>query len=68
MEAVSTDLLKQIAEDMRFLKNEMVEIKGEISELKDIELEVKPEYLKKLNKIEKGKFLSREELDKEVES
>jgi len=68
MEAVSTDLLKQIAEDMRFLKNEMVEIKGEISELKDIELEVKPEYLKKLNKIEKGKFLSREEFDKEVES
>ena len=68
MEAVSTDLLKQIAEDMRFLKNEMVEIRGEISELKDIELEVKPEYLKKLNKIEKGKFLSREELDKEVES
>jgi len=66
METQSINILKQIAHDVRFLKNEMVEIKEDICGLKDIEFEVKSGYLEKLDKIENGKFLSREEFEKEI--
>jgi hypothetical protein len=63
METININLLKQIAEDLKFVKKELVIIKDEI---KDIGLEVRPEYLEKLNKIEKGRFLSRKEFEKEL--
>ena len=58
--------LETIHKDLEFLKKEMVEIKEDINQLRDIELEVRPEYLEKLNKIENGKFLSREDFEKEM--
>lgn len=59
-----TVTLEQIHEDILFLKREIEEVKEGIDDIKDIELEVKPEYLEKLKQIEKGKFLSRNELKK----
>ncbi|PIN74655.1 hypothetical protein COV18_07230 [Candidatus Woesearchaeota archaeon CG10_big_fil_rev_8_21_14_0_10_37_12] len=55
-------LLKKVAEDVSFIKNELVEIKADLDDLRD--LEVRPEYLEKLEKIEKGKFHSREEVER----
>ena len=57
-------LLKKVAEDVSFIKNELVEIKADLDDLRD--LEVRPEYLEKLNAIEKERSLSREELEKEL--
>ncbi len=67
METAQINLLKQLVNDVGFIKRELLEIKDEITDLKDIELEVKPEYLQKLKKIEKGKFFSQEEFEKEME-
>ncbi len=58
--------LEMMHKDLESLKKEMVGIKEDINELRDIELEVRPEYLEKLNKIEKGKFLSRKDFEKEM--
>lgn len=66
MENMQIDLLKKIVNDMDFIKKELFGIKEEIEDLKDIELEVRPEYLKKLKEIEKGEFLSRKEFEKEM--
>jgi len=65
METANINLLKQIAEDVRFVKEEVVIIKDG---LKDIGFEVRPEYIEKLEKIEKGRFLSRKELEEEMEN
>ncbi len=66
MEILQTNLLKQIVNDICFIKKELFEIKEEIGDLKDIELEVKPEYVEKLKEIEKGKFFSRQEFEREM--
>jgi hypothetical protein len=63
METININLLKQIAEDLKFVKKELVIIKDEI---KDIGLEVTPQNPDTLNKIEKGRFFSRKEFEKEL--
>ncbi len=65
--ANGTVTLELIHEDILSLRKEIEEVKTGIGELKDLELDVKPEYLEKLKKLEKGKFLSRAELEKELE-
>lgn len=53
-----TEILQQVAEDLIFLKEKIVSIE---EGLKDIDADlhqVKPSYLKKLEKIKKGKFHS----------
>ncbi len=62
-----TITLEQIHQDMLILHKEIGEVKKTVEDLRDVELEVRPEYLVKLQKIEKGKFVSREELEKELE-
>lgn len=57
-------LLKKIETDISFIKGEILEIKEELSDLRD--LEVKPSYLEKIKKIEQGKFFSRETFEKEM--
>lgn len=59
--------LEQIHQDILILHKEINDVKKEIEGLRDIELEVQPEYIEKLKKIKSGKFLSRQELEKELE-
>ena len=58
--------LEQVNKNVLNLHKEITEIKEGIRDLKYIEIEVKPEYFKKLNEIERGKFLSREDFEKEI--
>ncbi|MDP7141541.1 MAG: hypothetical protein QF362_01480 [Candidatus Woesearchaeota archaeon] len=70
METISLNLLQQIAEDIKFLKHEILNIKEDVNELKDFELEVKPEYITKLKRIDKEKgipFSDMSELRKIIE-
>lgn len=67
---MSEALLKQVAEDVRLIREELIELKEEVNDLRDIDLEVRPEYLAKLKKIDSGKFKrfsSIAELRKEIE-
>lgn len=61
-----TVTLEQIHKDILFLSQEIQHIKNGIEDIRDMESLVKPEYLEKLKNIEKGKFLSRAELEKEL--
>ena len=63
---MATVTLEHINRNILNIHREIVEIKEEINDLLDVELEVKPEYLEKLDKIEKGRFLSRKEFEKEM--
>ena len=63
---MATVTLEQVHKDILKLHREIVEIKEEISDLRDVELKVRPEYVEKLEQIEKGRFLSREEFEKEM--
>ena len=49
--------LKQLAKDVSFLKEKIIEIQIDVREINNDLHEIKPEYLKKLKKIDKeGKF------------
>lgn len=62
-----TELLRRMADDVESLKEQMTRIEIAINEIdNDIHREVNPEYLKKLEKIQKQKgirFKSTEEFD-----
>ncbi len=59
-------ILKQIANDVAYIKKRLVKIEVDIGEL-DIEThEVRPNYVEKLKKVESGKFLSETEFEKEL--
>jgi len=62
-----TVTLQQIHRDLLALSQEVKQIRTGIDDLRDVESKVRPEYLRKIKEIEKGKFLSREELEKELE-
>jgi len=53
---MSETLLQQIADDVRLMRQEITELKEEVNDLRDVEPEVRPEYLDKLKKIDSGKF------------
>jgi prefoldin subunit 5 len=62
--------LQKIAEDVRVIREELAALKEEINDLRDLELEVRPEYMERLKKIDTGefkRFSSVEELRKEIE-
>lgn len=68
---MSEILLQQIAQDIRLMRQELSELKEEVNDLRDVELEARPEYLEKLKKIETGKFKrfsSVEDLRKQLET
>ncbi len=63
--ANGTITMDQLHEDILALRRELEEVKDVVEDIRD-EAEVRPEYLAKLKRIESGKFLSREELEKEL--
>jgi len=62
-----TQLLEKIADDVSFLKDRIIHIEEELNEINNELHEVRPEYAEKLKRIDKGKFLTREEFEKELE-
>ena len=62
-----TQLLGKIADDVSFLKDRIIRIEEELNEINSELHEVRPEYTEKLKMIDKGKFLTREEFEKELE-
>ena len=68
---MSEVLLAQIANDLQFIKGELAELKEEVNDIRDREIELRPEYLEKLKKIDSGdfkRFSSIEALRKEIEN
>ena len=59
--------IEQLHQDLLSLFKEVREIKRDVEELRDAEQKVRPEYTQKIKKIDQGRFLSRAELDKELE-
>ncbi len=62
-----TQLLEKIADDISFLKDRIISIEEELNEINSELHEVRPEYTEKLKRIDKGKFLTREEFEKALE-
>ena len=48
--------LERLVKDIKFLKDQIEEIKIDVKEVHDDLHIVRPEYIRKLKKIEKGKF------------
>ena len=61
------EVLEKIAKDVSEVKEKIVAIENELSEISGDLHELKPEYVEKLKAIDKGKFLSREEFEKALE-
>lgn len=59
---------QRIMDELTFLKEKILKIEMDVSEINDDLHQVRPEYLKKLKNIDKGKFISRAELERELES
>ena len=55
--------LETIHRELENIRNEMSEIKENLNELMNIELEVRPEYLKKINRIKKEKGIPFRNID-----
>ncbi len=58
---------QRIVEDLAFLKEKILRIEMEVSEINDDLHEIRPDYLIKLKKIDEGRFISREEFQKELD-
>lgn len=56
LQHTSDAFLDQIAEDACLIRQELAVLKEEVNDLRDLELEVRPEYLEKLRKIDAGEF------------
>ena len=54
---VKTELMERLAKDVKFIKDQILEIKTDISEITEDLHVVRPEYIQKLNKIKKGEFI-----------
>jgi len=59
---------QRIMDELTFLKEKILKIEMDVSEINDDLHQVRPEYVKKLKNIDKGKFISRAELERELES
>lgn len=59
--------LQKISDDLDFLKEKISRIETDVEEINlDLHRNVNPDYIKKLRKIDKGKFLTEEEFEKEM--
>lgn len=63
-EVESTTLLKKMAKDIGFMKQKLVVIESEVREIGEELLEVRPEYLEKIKKMEKEGTVSEEEFER----
>lgn len=62
-----SDTLQKISDDLDFLKEKVSKMEVNIEEINgDIHNKVRPRYLQKLKKIDKGRFLSEKEFEKEL--
>jgi len=59
-------LNQQILADMAFLKEKILKIEMDISEIDDDLHVIRPDYLVKLKKIDTGRFISRADFEKEL--
>ncbi len=62
---------ERLVKDIKFVKDQIEEIKININEIHDDIHPVRPEYLRKLKRIEKGKFKTYSSVDhlrKEIEN
>ena len=57
---------QRILNELTFLKDRILKIEMDVSEINDDLHQVRPEYLEKLKKIDEGKFISRAELEREL--
>ncbi len=57
---------QRILDDLAFLKEKILRIEMEVSEINDDLHQIRPDYLEKLKKIDKGKFISRAQFEKEL--
>jgi hypothetical protein len=57
---------QRILDDLAFLKEKILRIEMEVSEINDDLHQIRPDYLEKLKKIDKGRFISRAEFEKEL--
>jgi len=62
----NTKLLQKIAHDVSEVKERVERIEKDVEEINEDLHEVRPEYLEKLKKIDSGRFLSRQEFEKEL--
>ena len=60
-------ILKDIAKDLKVLRDKMEKIEQGLDDLSNDFHDLRPEYLEKLKKIDKGKFISRGDFEKELE-
>ncbi len=64
------DRFKQLTKEIGLLRSDLQEMKSELKNLTSLDVEfyeVKPDYIRKLKKIEKGKHFSREEFEQKLE-
>jgi len=57
-------LIEKMAKDIDFMKQRLVAIEEDIKEISEDMHDVRPEYIEKLNKIDRNKFLTRAEFEK----
>lgn len=62
-----TILTQQVLDELAFLKEKILKIETEVGEINDDLHQVRPEYLRKLKKIDEGGFISRADFEKELE-
>ncbi len=64
---MSEAALAKISEDLDFLKGRIEKIESDVEEISlDLHRKVKSEYVEKLKAIDKGKFLTEKEFEKEL--
>ena len=49
--------MERLTKDLKFIKDQILEIKMDVSEINDDTHVVKPKYIERLNKIKKDKFI-----------
>lgn len=63
---MSPEMEERILKELQNVRRDVIEIKIIVEELDHDLHEIRPEYIKKLKKIDKGKFLTRKEFEKAV--
>ena len=64
------DRFKQLTKEIGLLRSDLKEVKSQLKNLTSLDVEVyevRPEYIRKIKKIDKGRYFSREEFERELE-
>jgi len=63
------DRFKQLTREIGLLRSDLKEVKSQLKNLTSLDVEtyeVRPEYVRKIKKIDKGRYFSREEFEKKL--